>query len=71
MNGAEQVRKVKQPPPPEHETHVDIGAGYGGPGYWFAECRCGWDGPPRFAMEAAQVDAILHTSPQQDTKGEG
>jgi len=54
------VRPVKQKRPAGCEARVEIGAGYSGPGYWFAECRCGWSGPPRRSKERAELEAQAH-----------
>lgn len=45
---------------PEHRTTVEIGCGIKGPGFHFAECRCGWAGPPRWNRKWAEENADKH-----------
>lgn len=60
MSGARVTKKPTKRVPPEHDARVEIGAGYSGPGYYFAECRCGWAGPPTTLKELAELDASRH-----------
>ena len=54
------MKPVKQERPTGCEVRFEIGAGYSGPGYWFAECRCGWAGRPCEFKYGAELEAQQH-----------
>lgn len=65
------MKPVRRERPEGCEKRIETGSGYSGRGYWFAECRCGWGGDPRFSREEAVADAERHLLQDKGEDGDG